>query len=213
MKVDDLLFYVRVELPGVLDSIITQAFVATAADFCTRTLVWDEIQDPVALVDGVSEYDMEAPGGARCLTIAKVWLAADELTAITLVDLARILPTWQSATAPLPIYYNAAKDWSAITVYPKPLDAAGALLTFRAQYAPKLGTTTLPDFLVSRFLDALCSGVKARLMLQVNVPWSNPVAGTYHKGLYETAVVEARIAQMHDRVPSVLRVAPRRFGF
>lgn len=212
MRVNDLLQYVRFELPGVLDLLIEQALVATAADFCTRTLVWDEIQDPVALVDGVSQYDMEAPSDARALTIAQVWVAGQELTPATLVDLSRALPNWQVLTAPQPIYYNAAIDWSAITLYPTPLAAGGALMTMRAQYAPKLGAATLPDFLVTRFLDALCAGAKSRLMLQVNVPWSNPAVGAVHQGIYENAVTVARIAQMHDRVPGVLQVAPRRFG-
>lgn len=211
MKVDDLLQHIRLELPGVMDLIISQAIVNTAMDFCTRTLVWDEVQDPILLVDNISQYDMDAPSGARVLTIGKVWMATHELRAITLHELPQYLPAWQSATDPVPRFYNAAHDWRAITVYPTPLGANGALLTLRAQYAPKVTATTLPDFLPERFLDALLSGARARLMSQAGVPWENQPLAAYHKGLYEGAIVDARITQIHDRVPSGLTVQPRRF--
>jgi hypothetical protein len=211
MKIDDLVQYVRLETPGVMDLIIVQAVAATAMDFCDRTKVWDEIQDPIPLFDGINEYDMEAPKDARVLTIGNVWVADGELTPITMPALAQVMPNWQSATASKPIYYNAARDWKAITVFPTPLGAQGARLTFRAQYAPLRTSTTLPDFLAERFHDALVSGTKSRLMMQVNVPWSNLPMGAYHLGIYEQAVTAARIEQLHARVPSAIRVRSRSF--
>ena len=208
----DIVHYVRLETPGVMDEIIVQTMAAVAMDFCTRTSVWDEIQDPVALIDGLSDYDMEPPSRqARVLTISQVWVSGQTLESITMTQLPNVLPNWQSATAPLPRYYNAARDWKAITVFPTPRDAERALMTFRAQYAPTRTATTLPDFLLERYLDALVSGTKARLMTQVNVPWSNPANGMYQAGLYEQAVTNARIDQLHERTPGVLRVAPRKF--
>jgi hypothetical protein len=208
----DIAHYVRLETPGVMDTIIVQTIAAVAMDFCERTRAWDEIQDPIALVDGVRQYDMEGPGGeSRVLSIGQVWSATRALESITMRDLARVLPTWQTVTAPLPIYYNAAIDRQAITVFPTPLDAQGALLTFRAQYAPKRTATTLPAFLLERHLDALVAGAKARLFSQVNVPWSSAAFAAMHAQAYEQAVVNARIEQLHDRVPGTLRVAPRRF--
>lgn len=212
MKVDDLLNHIRLELPGVMDLIISQAIVNTAMDFCTRTLVWDEIQNSVKLIDGRSQYDMEAYGDARVLTIAQVWVGQSELRPITLRELPGYLANWQTAEAPVPSFYNAARDWKAITVYPTPRDVNGARLTMRAQYAPKVTATTLPDFLAERYLDALLSGARARLMSQAGVPWENqPLAG-HHRQLYESALLDARITQLHDRVPSTLTVQPRRFG-
>lgn len=212
MKIDDLLHYVRLELPAVMDVIVSQAIAATASDFCTRTRVWDEIQDPVALVDGVSQYDMDAPSCARVLTLANVWAAERELVPVTMATLVQLLPNWQTAQGSQPQYYNAARDLKAITVYPIPTGALGARLTFRAQYAPKVTATVLPDFLAEDYHDALLSGAKARLMVQSNVLWSNPAMAAYHAQIYERAVAQARIDQLHEQVPSSLYVAPVRFG-
>lgn len=212
MQIDDLVHYVRLELPGVMDVIIVQAMAATAMDFCEHTRVWDEIQDPVALMDGVSQYDMEGPTGARVLTIANVWAADRELVAVTMAELVRHLPNWQTAQGSQPVYYNAARDLKAITVYPTPMGANKALLTLKAQYAPKRTATTLPDFLGDDHHDALVAGTKARLMVQVNVPWSNPAAGLMHQQFYDQAVSQARINQLHEQVPATIRVRPVRFG-
>lgn len=212
MLIDDLVHYVRLELPGVMDVIIVQAMAATAMDFCERTRVWDEIQDPVMLIDGVNQYDMEGPTGARVLTIANVWAADRELVPVTMADLMRVLPNWQTAQASQPQYYNAARDRTAITVYPTPMSAQKAPLTFKAQYAPKRTATTLPDFLGDDHHDALVAGAKARLMVQVNVPWSSPSAGMLHQQAYEQAVAQARIDQLHEQVPASIRVRPVRFG-
>ena len=199
MQIDDLVSFVRIETPGILDEIVVQAIAAAAGDFCTKTRVWDEILAPFALVDGQNQYPMVAPADSRVLSIGDVWAASRELTPATMGELTLVLPNWQTAQSSQPIYYNAARDWSAITVYPMPQGAQGATLTFRAHYAPKVTATTLPDFLADRFHDALMAGAKHRLMAQVNVPWSNPQMAAYHNGVYDLAVASARIDQLHER--------------
>jgi hypothetical protein len=211
MLIDDLCRFVRIETPGVLDEIIVQAIAGAASEFCDRARVWDEICTPIALVDGVGQYSATPPTDARTLSIVNVWVADQELLPITLDALAMVMPNWQSAQGSAPRYYNAVRDWGAITVFPRPAAPTGAL-TFRAQYAPKPTSTTLPDFLADRFHDALIAGAKARLFSQINVTWSNPAMAGYHQQIFNDAVERARIEQLHSRVPSTLRVQPVRFG-
>lgn len=213
MNIDDLAHLARVELPAVMDSIIVQAIAATAADLCARARVWDELQDPVPLVDGVSSYDCDAPSSdARVLAVLSVWTASAELVPITLARLAHVMPDWQTASGSLPLFFNVAREQGSITVYPRPANAQGALITLQARYAPKRTATTLPAFLADRYEDALLHGAKARLMLQVNVPWSHPAAGQMHQQAYEDALAQATVDQLHEQVTSTLRVRPVRFG-
>lgn len=212
MQIGDIVHYVRLELPSIVDTIIVQTLAAVAMDFCEKTRVWDEIQDPFLIKDGVSLYDVDAPTGARLLGVSDVWAAGYALTPITMNALSRVLPAWQTAQSSRPVYYNAARDRSSLTLFPTPMDAQRAPLTIRAQYAPKRSAVVLPDFLAERYLDALVSGAKARLMTQANVPWSSPQTGMYHQQAYDSDVIAARIQQIHDRVDGPLRVASRRFG-
>ena len=158
-------------------------------------------------------YDCDAPSSdARVLAVLSVWTASAELVPITLARLAHVMPDWQTASGSLPLFFNVAREQGSITVYPRPANAQGALITLQARYAPKRTATTLPAFLADRYEDALLHGAKARLMLQVNVPWSHPAAGQMHQQAYEDALAQATVDQLHEQVTSTLRVRPVRFG-
>lgn len=212
MQIADIVHYVRLEVPGSMDLIIVQAMAATAMDFCTRTQVWNEIQPPIPLRDSVSQYDIDAPTGARAIGVTDVWQGSYTLTPITQTALSAALPEWQNATAARPQFYNVAQDHTLITVYPRPLLAGRAPITLRVRYTPLRTALVLPDFLIDEHLDALNDGCKARLFAQANVPWSNPAAVPALKEAYELALINARIKELHGNVPSSLRVQPRRFG-
>ena len=210
MQIDDLVRFVRIETPGIIDEIVVQAIAGAASEFCERTRVWDEWQDPVTLMDGEAVVDLEAPTDARALTAYNAMLGGTELAPVTMGDLVQFMPDWKTATGQ-PRYYSSASDWSAITLFPSPLSVTDQLM-LRVQYAPKATSKTLPNFLAERFHDALIAGAKARVFAQMNVPWSNPAMADQHRQIFERAIENARIEQLHDRVPSTLRVKPVRFG-
>jgi hypothetical protein len=61
-------------------------------------------------------------------------------------------------------------------------------------------------------MDAIASGAKARLLMMPGVPWSNPALGAYYRQSFDASIIDARIEEMHDRVPGRLTVQPRIFG-
>jgi hypothetical protein len=83
----------------------------------------------------------------------------------------------------------------------------------RAAYVPTLKATTLPDFLGTQHMDTISSGTKAHLMMMPAVGWSNPQLGAYYQQRFEQGLLDARIEELHDRVPGSLTVRPRAFGF
>lgn len=212
MRIDEIMQYVRLEMPGAPDFIITQNIAAVANDFCNRTRVWNEIQQPIAMRDGVSQYDIEPPVGARAIGVSEVWQGDRQLVGVTQSTLSSVLPEWQTARAPAPLYFNVANDHRLITVYPRPDLAMRAKLTLRVILTPKRTAQELPDFLIDEHLDALVCGTKARMFAQVNVPWSNQMTAPSLTNTYDQAVTDARIKELHGNVTSSLRVTPRRFG-
>lgn len=48
-----------------------------------------------------------------------------------------------------------------------------------------------PTAIIDRYSDVLASGVKARLMLMPDKPWSNPQLGGYYQDLYDRGLLEA----------------------
>jgi hypothetical protein len=209
MTLDNFRPLVAIEVIGCPVPMIDQALVLSAAEFCRSTLAWTEIQDPVLLLNGMSDYDIDVPTGAYLHVLRDVWVGDRRLEARTMDE----LQGWRDAKSSEPAFYNMATERGVLTVFPQPFQVTGSSLVMRAAYAPNMGVTSLPDFLGREYLEAVCSGAKARLMLMAGVPWSNPALGGYHRQSFDGAVALARISEMHDRMPGRITVKPRSFGF
>jgi hypothetical protein len=213
MKTADLLPYLLAETPAVPDVTAKQALTLAAIEFCRETLLWDELQDPITVIDKVHTYDLEAPTDAGIVAVKQVWAADRELVPVVLAKLVQVMPNWQTAQGSDPVYYNTAADWSTVRIFPTPMNANRQKLVLRVIYQPTVTSTTLPDFLVNNYLEALLSGAKARLMAMPQKAWTNNDLAAYHKGLFDAAIIQARIDSIHERSPGTVTVRPRRFGF
>lgn len=212
MKVEDFLKYVLPEVPGAPDEIASRAVVLATDEFLRNTLAWEIISDPIDLVAGERDYDMEVVPGALALTIRSVWTRNGELKPVTMSELQDRLPDWQVAQGTEPRFYNMVKGFGTLSVYPTPIEPFTSQLTFHSVYTIKKTSTTIPDDIVEQYLDAIASGAKARLMIMPGVSWSNPQLAVAHKQLFDDAVVKARIDAHLSRVPGSPRVRPIRFG-
>lgn len=202
--------FVATDVIGCPDPTIKQAIALAAIEFCRETLSWTVINDPIQLMAGVNEYDIDTPSSATVLTVRDVWLGNTRLVPITLSELQTVMPDWRTGQASDPVYYNMAGDPALLRVFPTP--STTNQMVIRAAYVPTLSATTLPDFLTI-YVETIASGAKARLLLIPGTTWSNPELGAYHRTIFDQAILSTRIEEAHDRVPGTIRVAPRSFGF
>lgn len=212
MNVSDIVPFVAAEVPGCPEVLIKQSIVQAAIEFCVETLAWQEIQDPVALVDGSNELDMDIPRDARIVTVKDIWASNRKLRPVTMDQLFERIPNWQTATGTEPVYYNASADWQTIRIFPIPLDSQGAQITMRAAYAPKLTATTLPDEIVTKHLDGLTGGAKSRLMLMPGRAWTNTQLAGVYRVQFNDQILKAKIDILHDRVQGSVSVRPHPFA-
>lgn len=212
MNVSDLIHFISPEVPGCPDVLIKQAIVQTAIEFCTETLAWQEIQDPIIMIDRANELDVEVPRDARIVTVKDIWASNRRLRPVTMEQLFERIPNWQTAESSEPAYYNASADWQTIKIFPSPLDAKRAKLTMRVAYAPTLTATTLPDEIVTKHLDGITGGTKGRLMIMPGKTWSNPQAGGIYLLQFADQMLKAKINILHDRVQGSLSVRPHPFA-
>ena len=214
MRIDDFHPLVLVDVLGCPAPLIDQALVLAAQEFCRNSLAWTESQDPVVLVDGVQDYELDTPAQSFALAVRDVWMAGRRLRPVTMAELQLSMPGWAAGTSSAPTCYNASVERGSIRVFPIPAAANSQTMVIRTAFAPALTATTLPDFLGTHHAEVLASGAKARLMMMPpDKPWSNPQLGMYHRQLFDNGIVDAKISELHDRVPGPLTVAPRRFGF
>lgn len=212
MNVSDIVPFIAPEVPGCPDALIKQALVQTAIEFCTETLAWQEIQDPVSVSDGQNLLDVDVPRDSRIVVVRDIWASNRKLRPVTMPQLFELIPNWQTATGSEPTYYNASADWQSIRIYPIPLEANNAKLTMRVAYTPTLAATTLPDEICTKYLDGLLGGTKSRLMLMPGKAWSNVQMAAAYRTQFADQMLKAKIDDMHDRVQGSLSVRPVPFA-
>lgn len=213
MTPDQLLPYLLPEVPGVPDSLATQAIMRTCNDFCWETGVWNEIQDPIPVQDGVNEYELDTPKGAQIVTIKSIWMVNRELVPVTMERLQELIPNWQESQGSDPAYYNCPNDWSAVRIYPIPMGANSAKMTIRAIYTPDQFGSFIPQFLVDVYLDEILAGAKARLMQMPGKSWSNPALAGVNQTAFIDGITKAKVFIAHDKVAGSVRVRPMRYGY
>jgi hypothetical protein len=212
MLVSQFLKYILPDVPGCPNAMAQTELLRAAQELCTKALVWDEWQDPVALEAGVNQIELTAPSGAEVCNIKAVNCGPScPLEPKDDDEIRRLMPDWQTAQANLPVYYNCARDWDSLWIYPIPNDPT-VQLYIQAVYRPLMTATQLPDWFTSEFRDALVAGAKARLMKMRNQQWSEPQLAQAYRAEFDAAVADARIQAEHGKVQGNLTVAPRRFG-
>lgn len=213
MSPEDFYPYIRVDVPDCPDPVISSAVISACIDFCRDTLSWTEVQDYLPLFDGVSDYEIDVPAQARAIQVMDIWFNGSRLIPITLKDLPSLMPNWASASSSSPVYYTSAVERGMIRLYPLPVNVTGTKLSARIALIPSNKATTLPDFLGLHHFEAIASGAKARLLMMPSVGWFNGNLAERHRQLFTEGVLNARIAELHDRTPSTVSVPYRKFGF
>jgi hypothetical protein len=194
-----------------------QAVIDAISMFCKKTRAWYEIQDAFLVQSGNSDYSVDLPSGAQPMSIEAVWCGVFQLQPLNMQALQAVMPNWQTATGPRPLYYNSEIDWSGFRVFPMPTPtdilAAATVLTLRIKgsFLPTEASTTVPDFLWSKYRDVISAGAKSILMMTPSVSWFNPKLAEYHQSLFDTGVADARIEVIHGRVSGTVAVPSRRF--
>jgi hypothetical protein len=212
MKTQDLLPFLLPDLPGAPDALVKQHLVQATIEFCTETLAWEQIGDSLKVLEGRNELEVETPTDSRIVTVKDIWEGSRRLRPVTMSQLFEALPNWQTAEGSEPTYYNASTDWQTIRIFPKPLNSQGKTLRMRAAFAPKLTATTLPDEIVTKYIDGLTGGAKARLMAIPGKAWTNLQMAAFYRGVFENFVMKAKIDILHDRVQGSLSVRPHPFA-
>lgn len=212
MNTSDFLPFLLGDLPGAPDALVKQNLVLAAMEFCIETLAWQEIQDPIIVIDKINEIDIDVPTDARIVTIKDVWGPSRRLVPVTMSQLFEKIPNWQTAQGSEPTYYNASADWKTLKVFPIPLEANRQALRVRVAYAPTVSAKTLPDEIATKYMDGLMAGAKARMQMMPGKTWSDNTSAGINRTIFQDAMLKAKIDILHDRVQGSLSVRPVSFA-
>lgn len=186
-------------LSGCPDATLRQYLASTAADFFARTHLWREQIDALYVAPSVIDYDLSADTGLVENVISVVYgETALERTDLRLVGAEKLSQTGE------PREYWVQAD-NTIRIFPTPEERT--TLKVFAVLKPNRNGTGVEDWIYETFADTLVSGAIAQLAMIPNKEWTDLAQAGMHKGLFERAIVNARIRDFRG-VPRMVRQRP-----
>jgi len=174
---------VRKDLPSVAQATINQELFRVLDDFTQKTNIWQETI-PIAVLPNVTTYNLP-------VTLGKV----NRLMFV--YDTAATTPYWpRSGIAMrvpgiLTLYYapSTSANWAAIVAkrIDTPLDV-------------DTGYPIIDAWIVEKYADTLGRGILARLMLEPQKPYSNPMLAQVNQRAYISGCGEARANDGHTNI-------------
>lgn len=200
IPITDRLWMVREALPGVPEPVLFRRYMQAAKDFFRRSNAWvyvvTDVDDDRATT-GLPFVDLYPylPVDTSIVDILSIkyqdgtpirFMARDQLNEQIL--------DWQNQEGTnKPDYYTLIEPGSWSFVPSKPSQDLSAAFTFRVSLAPKVpDRTTLPDFLLDEWDEALAAGALASLYALPGRDWSDVNLATAHSIAFESWVIKAR---------------------
>ena len=170
---EDLLPEILPMVAGCSDTLILNNIRSAAIEFCEKSGVYQEELDPITTVDGLYQYDLEAPSGARIHKILWVTFEGGDLEPISTTLLEQRLPKWRTSNQKgKPIYY--VKDsLTTISLVPIPSATVPSSTNVRAILKPTHTSTACSDQVMSEYRDAIVNGALFRLLRIPSKDWTD----------------------------------------
>lgn len=201
---------VRPHTPGAAIPSMTQALRRSAIEFCERTRCWRE-----TITITITEQDqaITAPDDSAIHEIERAEFDGERLTPIEYDDLS--LPEFLESEEGRPAVITQ-KTYNEIAIVPfragtlictlflKPRD--GENITIDAGGQPANSFNTVPEFLLSRFGEAIAAGAIARVLIIPQQPFTNPEMAAVHAGRFEQGVARfngANVRGQHRARPRI----------
>lgn len=185
------------------DPVTEQAIRRTVIQFCSESWIWKVFQDPVSVLIGISQYDLEPESGSDVSAVVAVELDGVPLIPKTPVLLNKEIPRWKTV-AGTPKYFTQM-DTESLYLAPLPQSSQNNALSITLALQPTQKSDGFPAWIYNQYADALIQGAVARLMLMSGKPWADPANGLDHRNTFTAEIANAR----NDAV-SALGIAPVR---
>lgn len=162
------------ELPGCTTAMVDLHLRAMVRDFCKRTSVWRQDLAAINLVANQASYTLVTPADSEVVRVTALKAASELLWVDTDRQTDGDEPKYQRGEPP----FTQSTDLSQITLITDEVPAASLAggLVVTVALRPTDTAATLPDFLLTEYLEAIRLGTLSRLMrMGGKKPWSDRV--------------------------------------
>ncbi len=208
--------YVLPHAPGCTDPMAEQVIRSACIEFCTDTLVVQELVT-TSMLAGVQEYDIDAPTGLTLVRILGVmvrdaWIDGASVESIRSGVALRGSVGGAEVVRGEPVtFFQKTPTDTGISLYPIPSDSVSDGLTIRAAYAPTRTASTVPDTLFNDWVEEITAGAVSRLLAMASQPFYSAGTAGVFRSQFDTSLRRASIQARTGLVASASQVQPVRF--
>lgn len=199
----DFLLHLLPLVPGCPTPLAEAIVRAVAIDFCTYAPVVQERLDPVDLVAGQAQYDIDLPYGVNVTLVIEATYHGREMQVLRGRDDQR-----ERLTAPYAL--RQAAD-NTILLLPTPTQDEPGALHLCVATRPAGMASTVDDLLLLDYGYEIGCGAAARLFFMPGQSYSNPQLAPAYQTIYTMARTTARIRAEAGFGNGGMRVRPRAF--
>ena len=205
--------YVMPDVPGCTVGMAQFAIRNACIEFCAETQCYQH--EPVAIntVAGTRDYVPTLPAGTQVAAVLHVALEDAELFPKSDAQLDALYAVygvdWRDVATQGDVAYYQMTDpaMGTLRLVLTPDAAVTAGLTVKLALQPTTAATTVADFLLTQYHDAIAHGAKRVLMAMHKKPWSNPNLAGHHGTMFELAKGRADTAAAKGNTRAPLRVS------
>jgi len=201
-NLSDMLPEVLPSVTGCPEPLAINAIRNAAIKFCEKTQFWEVDIDPIMMISGVPEYDIDQPENQRIIRVSQV-IGKQKLVFKTVSEMDFIHKAWRTVTGRTPIV-PVMMNPRLLRMYPVP-DVSGESFALKAIVKPAPTATVIDDYVYDDFYTAIAAGAKAELCAMPGKAWTQYDLVPYYQSLFDDGVSSARM-----RVASGFANAPMR---
>jgi hypothetical protein len=190
--------FVLPELNGVPTDLVDIYLRRAAIEFCEETSVYVADHDPISLIKGIAEYDLETPETETdIVSVKKAWVGNAPIDYLSQDTLNQRMSYWPADEATQPTAFTQQTQTSII-VYPKPTESFRNGLKMKVVLRPSLNATQIADWVATKYIQEITDGAKAMLMAMENKPWSSPSGEAKYRAQFEAGKTRATIEALRS---------------
>jgi len=180
---------------GAPEPLLYNALIDSAVAFCEETNVVKYITDPILLLDGIADYDLDIPASMELARVLRVWIAPSPYARPT-----RMLDDWLVTAV------------GQITIFPTPEGVQNDPMFVEVSTKPQRSATQVADILYTDWIEAVVGGAVSRVCSMPDQPYSNPTNAAIGATSYRAGKNKALYEETKGRVRRDTVVKPRPFA-
>lgn len=197
------------EVNGVTPAMVDFQLRSICIEFCEETGIHATEVTPINVVADTAAYTLTSPvTGTEPYQIKAAWYDDTPLDIAPIDALNASSTYWGSETATTASAYTQ-KQPNEIILYPNPTVSVTAGLRVEILLRPTLASTGLTDWIATRYMRQIAAGVKGRLMMMPDRPWTRPDFAMKYQAEFEAAKTRAAIDANRSLMRSALAARPR----